>query len=92
MDLGGVQRHSVELHLKSDLTIRKAALREESWVGESYAALTMTDNLAYHHKRIDEDGHEWEEDLGNKPLLPDPTLGLSVVPLLVRHVRNQDDR
>ena len=91
MDLGGVQRHSIELHLKPDLTIHRATLREESWVGESHAVLTMTDNLAYHHRRIDEDGHEWEEDLGNRPLLPDPTLGLSVVPLLVRYARNQHD-
>ena len=81
-DFGGVQRHSIELRLKTDLTILEATLQEESWVGESRAALTLTDGGIYHLRRIDEDGHEVEEDLGSQPLLPDPTLGLSVVPLL----------
>ena len=89
-DFGGVQRHSVELRLNPDLTIQEASIREETWVGESHAVLTLNDKLAYHHKRIDEDGYEWKENLGSRPLLPDPTLALSVVPLLVRHARNHD--
>ncbi len=89
-DFGGVQRHSVELRLKSDLTIRETTFREETWVGESHAVLTLNDKLAYHHKRIDEDGYEWEENLGTRPLMPDPTLALSFIPVLVRHAGNHD--
>ena len=89
-DFGGVQRHSVELRLKPDLTILEASFREESWVGESHASLTLTEESAYHHRRTDEDGYMWEEDLGTRPLLADPTLGLSVVPLLVRLSQNQE--
>ena len=90
MDFGGVQRHSVELRLNPDLTIQEATRGEETWVGESHASLTLTDDSTYHHRRTDEDGYEWEENLGSRPLLPDPTLALSIVPLLVRHARNHD--
>ena len=76
-EVGGSQRHSIKLRLKSDPTICEATLREESWVGEVHSFLTLTDSGAYHLRRIDEDGHEVEEDLGDRPLLPDPTLVLS---------------
>ena len=89
-DFGGVQRHSVELSLKPDLTIREATVREESWVGESHSALTLSDSGAYRLSRLDEDGHEVEEGLGSQPLLPDPTLGLSIVPLLADYAQEQD--
>ena len=89
-DVGGVQRHSIELRLKSDLTIREANLREESWVGETSVVLTLTDSGVYQLRRIDEDGHETEEDLGSRPLLPDPTLGNSVYTLLAGHVTEAD--
>ncbi len=81
-DFGGVQRHSIKLRLEADLTIREATLREESWVGESRATLTRTDSGTYRLRRVEEDGHEVEEELGQQPLLPDPTLGLSVAPLI----------
>ncbi len=89
-DVGGVQRHSIKLRLKSDLTIREVKLREETWVGETSSVLTLTDTGAYQLRRIDEDGHETEEDLGSQPLLPDPTLGNSVYTLLAGHVREGD--
>ena len=89
-DVGGYQRHSIELRLKSDLTIREAKLREESWVGETRSVLTVTDAGAYHLRRIDEDGQEVEEDLGSRPLLPDPTLGLSASALLASRARERD--
>ena len=85
-DVGGVQRHSIKLRLKSDLTIREARLREESWVGEASSVLTLTHDGVYQLRRIDEDGHETEEDLGSRPLLPDPTLGNSVYTLLANHI------
>ena len=90
-DVGGVQRHSIKLHLKPDLTIREARLREESWVGETSAVLTLTDTGVYQLRRIDEDGHETEEDLGSQPLLPDPTLGNSVYAPLAGHAVQLDN-
>ena len=88
-DFGGVQRHSIELRLRFDMTIREATVREGSWVGESKSALTLRDSGRYQLLRVDEDGHQTEEDLGRQPLLPNPTLGLSVVPLIAGRAREQ---
>ena len=89
-DVGGVQRHSTKLRLNSDLTIREAKLREESWVGETSSILTLTDTGEYLLRHIDEDGHETQEDFGGQPLLPDPTLGTSVYALLAGHTVQLD--